>query len=119
MRRKAMLMAGLMAALVAYGSAHARNAVDIGNCTPGDRKCAADTVLACECYDEWREIDGVEELLLVCGWEDTGEDCGQSAAPVRPPPCNESYDGATFEFVDEVKVCSCSDETGCRWTKDY
>ena len=110
----------LVAALVAFGTAHAQNAVDVGSCTPGDLKCAADTVvLVCECFDRWHEIDGAKELLTVCLWEDTGERCGQPPAPVQPPPCNESYDGATFEFIDEVKVCSCSDETGCRWVKNY
>lgn len=119
-RKNRMKLAATMAAVtLAANTALAQKAVDVGNCTPGDLKCAADIVLVCECYDEWREIDGGDELLTVCVWEDTGEDCGKPAPPPRPPPCNESYEGATFEFTDEIKECFCDAETGCRWRTDY
>ena len=111
--------AAVVAILITSGTAFAQRTVDLGNCTPGDLKCAVDTVLVCDCYDEWREIDGVEQRLTVCVWEETGDDCGKPVVPVQPPPCNESYVGATFEFTDEVKECSCNDETGCMWKKAF
>ena len=54
------LAIGIVGILLSGEASLAQNIVNVGNCTPGDQKCAADTVLICECYDEWRETDDGE-----------------------------------------------------------
>ena len=115
-----LLLHALGALLLSFGVAHAQTSVDVGDCTPGDLKCVDDSVLlVCECYDDVGVVDGVEQAIVVCVWEHTGDACGQPPPPVRPPACTEAYAGATFDFVDEVKECTCSPEVGCRWTTHY
>ena len=98
-------------AVFLFASEATAQAVRLGSCTPGQRQCQADEVMRCECYEEWREIDGVETLVLVCGWELAGESCGQ---PPVPPACTRDHVGATFPFPDETKKCRCDDD-GCYW----
>ena len=114
----AALAAWIVGVLLASNVALAQSRVDVG-CTPGDLKCTAGILLICGCYEEWRETDDGDELLTFCVWEDTEEYCGEDPEPVRPPPCNRDYVGATFEFPDEVKVCKCHEESGCGWETDY
>ena len=110
MSAKSATVSVLFAAFLLAGEAVAQSR--LGSCTPGQRQCQADEVMQCECYDEWKEIDGRETLVLVCVWEPAGESCGQQ--PVNPPACTRDHVGATFEFPDETKECRCNDD-GCYW----
>lgn len=95
---------------------HAQDYVNVGDCTPGDLKCTADVVLMCECYEELIATDNGEEFVTACMWEATEEYCGE---PVSPPQCTRDYVGATYEFVDEIKVCKCYESSGCSWETDH
>ena len=109
--KSAVATASVFFAVFLFASEAAAQTVQLGSCTPGQRQCQADEVMRCECYEEWREIDGEETLVLVCGWEPAGESCGQ---PLVPPACTRDHDGATYRFPDGIKACLCYDD-GCRW----
>ena len=98
------------AAFLLAGEAVAQS-IHLGSCTPGQRQCQAGELMQCECYDEWKEIDGRETLVLVCEWAEAGDSCGQ---PPVLPACTRGHVGATFRFPDETKECRCNDD-GCYW----
>lgn len=114
----AILAIGIAGVLLSGEASLAQNSVNVGSCTPGDQKCAADRVLICECYDEWRETDDGETMITVCVWDDIGEYCGRKPTPIPPPACTQSRDGATFEFPDEIKECTCQGGH-CYWRTNY
>lgn len=107
----AVLALGFMVILVLSSGSLAQS-VMVGACTPGQHECQADKVMACACFEEWRDIDGRETMVVVCEWEWSGESC---ETPVHPPACTEAYEGATFEFPDEVKKCRCDSDGDCSW----
>ena len=78
-------------------------AQNVGACTPGEHQCQVRELMLCDCSEG------------MCAWVPVGESCGYIPPPA---PCTTSFEGATHEFPDEVKTCTCDHDTNpshCRW----
>lgn len=106
--RMAVVFCVALAAFVSPMVAELARAATVGNCTPGQRQCQVGMLMECYCEEDYVTE---EETRVVCVWESTGESCG---AQLEPPACDESREGATFRFPDEIKTCKCWDY-GCEW----
>ena len=106
-----LLFLGVLCGTLSVGTAQERIG---GNCTPGRLDCQVGQEKMCDCFEELRIINGVEKLVVSCGWIPTGKSCGQPPGP-SVTDCTTNRQGVVTKFANGVtKTCTCR-QGNCYW----